>query len=485
MASFDEIVSKMTAAIKGVREAVLGKDVREFIASGYESMLDAYKQLDGNAKQLKEDVENLGFQRVNYFNKSSSDVLVDKYCQDSNGNVEGENIFTSPYRNGKGYLITNVIEVKTGDTVRCNGNFYERNGVIAKSNGIIAGRLSSQTTDFSKGYIVPDGISYIRIIVTYNTAGLNETKNSLMVTINTKIPSTYCPYTDIINDNLKINYSQITDIPSMPSGDNDNQWRNKIACSMGSSLTQMGIWDDIVKKYFGFSKWYNRGVGSTTLANFAEYDISSWRKTVYRNDTKSAWTEENSSVFSNNAKDGYSLIDAFYGGSARIDTLPENANLVLIDLATNDAYNSIQNPGKVNWETFMQPQVIPDYWNTMTTNLSTFEGAFYNMVKLIQIRCPDARIVVWGMLVNNLFTTNNNYLEKYYEMYKRIEKLCRLNGIVFIDTLMFEGANWFNFKNEYHTDSVHPATTDVAICGVANAIIGALKNVYPKNYLIN
>lgn len=46
MASFDEIVSKMTAAIKGVREAVLGKDVREFIASGYESMLDAYKQLN-------------------------------------------------------------------------------------------------------------------------------------------------------------------------------------------------------------------------------------------------------------------------------------------------------------------------------------------------------------------------------------------------------------------------------------------------------
>lgn len=44
MASFDEIVSKMTAAIKGVREAVLGKDVREFIAIGYESVLDAYKQ---------------------------------------------------------------------------------------------------------------------------------------------------------------------------------------------------------------------------------------------------------------------------------------------------------------------------------------------------------------------------------------------------------------------------------------------------------
>lgn len=46
MASFDEIVSKMTAAIKGVREAVRGKDVREFIASGYESVLDIFKQLN-------------------------------------------------------------------------------------------------------------------------------------------------------------------------------------------------------------------------------------------------------------------------------------------------------------------------------------------------------------------------------------------------------------------------------------------------------
>ena len=65
MASFDEIVSKMTAAIKGVREAVLGKDVREFIASGYESVLDAYKQLTTAAKEtgdkigeLKEDLVN-------------------------------------------------------------------------------------------------------------------------------------------------------------------------------------------------------------------------------------------------------------------------------------------------------------------------------------------------------------------------------------------------------------------------------------------
>lgn len=53
MASFDEIVSKMTAAIKGVREAVLGKEVREHIASGMESELDIYKRLNTAVKEVK------------------------------------------------------------------------------------------------------------------------------------------------------------------------------------------------------------------------------------------------------------------------------------------------------------------------------------------------------------------------------------------------------------------------------------------------
>lgn len=53
MASFDEIVSKMTAAIKGVRDAVLGKEVREHIASGMESELDIYKQLNTAVEEAK------------------------------------------------------------------------------------------------------------------------------------------------------------------------------------------------------------------------------------------------------------------------------------------------------------------------------------------------------------------------------------------------------------------------------------------------
>ena len=55
--SFNEIVSQMTESIKGVREALLGKEVREHIASGMESELDIYKQLNDAVTSAKDDAE--------------------------------------------------------------------------------------------------------------------------------------------------------------------------------------------------------------------------------------------------------------------------------------------------------------------------------------------------------------------------------------------------------------------------------------------
>lgn len=83
MASFDEIVSKMTAAIKGVREAVLGKDVREFIASGYESVLDAYKQLVESVKRLMQDLDEFVGENYNV----SFEWINDKYIDSVTGEV--------------------------------------------------------------------------------------------------------------------------------------------------------------------------------------------------------------------------------------------------------------------------------------------------------------------------------------------------------------------------------------------------------------
>ena len=54
--SFTEIVSQMTESIEGVRKALLGKEVREHIASGMESELDIYKQLNDAVTSAKEEI---------------------------------------------------------------------------------------------------------------------------------------------------------------------------------------------------------------------------------------------------------------------------------------------------------------------------------------------------------------------------------------------------------------------------------------------
>ena len=436
-------------------------------------------------EDVKEKVNNLGFKRINLFNKNSNEILIDKYSADSNGNVVGENIFTSSFRTALGYLVTNTFEVSPGDVVRSNGNFYLGSGVYADKNGVIIGRLANVTTSANyanllTGWTVPSGVKYVRLIVAYNTMSINEVKDALIITINRDIPSEYFQFENIKSENIVIDYSQIKNIPVEPR---ENQWTGKKAGSLGSSLSQMGGWDSILKSALGLSAFYNRGSGSTSLADLSSYGIYGYPTERYVYTDTSGYDESNKSVFGLSTDTGITTINSWYSSDDRIGLLPTDLDLVLIDLATNDAFYSIKNLTLIDWTTFMASQSFGDIWNAPTLDNTKFEGAFYTMIKKVQTRCPNARVVVWGMLINNLFTTQNSYLDKYMQMYSRISELCRKTGVIFVDTMMLEGANVFNVKSEYHTDYVHPATTDVAIRGVANAIIGTLKNIYPKNYL--
>lgn len=49
--SYDEIVSQMTEDIKSIREASLGVEVREHIASGMENVLEIFKRLAGRCER--------------------------------------------------------------------------------------------------------------------------------------------------------------------------------------------------------------------------------------------------------------------------------------------------------------------------------------------------------------------------------------------------------------------------------------------------
>ena len=423
--------------------------------------------------------------RVNVFDKTKAQR--DKCVLGLNNFIDKKNIFSGTLSDANNYITTNVFKASTGSVVRCTTNGYKENLVLANKYGLIKAVVKA---DLKNGYTInqPD-IAFARIIVTYNESQSWTTYqtvvDNLMVTVNTELPKNYVAFNQLSSPNLRLRYEQIIDPPQISTGGgsqgalSDSQWSGRICATLGSSLTQMGKWDDIVKQALGFSKMYNRGSGQTTMSDMRKYNIDGYpaQRNILSNVDN--YSEANSTVFSDSGK---VTIDAWYSSEARINLLPQNADLVLIDLATNDAYRAINNPSLVNFDEFMKPHVFSgDVWSADSFDDTTFEGAFFTMVKRIQNRCPNARIVVWGMLMNSLFTDKDDSLKKYMAMYSRIQELCRKCGVIFVDTMMYEGANKFNVLN-YHTDYVHPATTDLAVSAVAGALIGHLKNIYPKNY---
>ena len=423
--------------------------------------------------------------RVNVFDKTKAKR--DKGVIGINNFIDKKSIFSETLSDVNNYITTNIFKVSTGSVVRCTANGYNENLVLANRYGLIKAVVKA---DLKNGYTItqPD-IAFARIVVTYDDSQSWTTYqtviNNLMVTVDTELPTKYVSFNQLSAPNLRLRYEQIIDPPQISTGGGsqeveiNHQWSGRVCATLGSSLTQMGKWDVIVKQALGFAKMYNRGSGQTTMADMRKYNTAGYpaqRKILSNVDN---YSEENSSVFSDS---GTITIDAWYSSEARINLLPQNADLVLIDLATNDAYRAINNPTLVDFDEFMKPHVFSgDVWSADSFDDTTFEGAFFTMVKRIQTRCPNARIVVWGMLMNSLFTDKNDSLKKYMTMYSRIEELCRKCGAIFIDTMMYEGANKFNIL-DYHTDYVHPATTDLAVSAVAGALIGHLKNIYPKNY---
>lgn len=214
MASFDEIVSKMTAAIKGVREAVLGKDVREFIASGYESVLDAYKQLDGNAKQLKENVADINsrFSRYNLFDKDTASI-VDIMCNDSL-------VFISP---GVQSIIWKC-EPNTTYTISWTGisgnNRYiiytskEKPIVDKLSKALRKIEMSNTVSGSNRHYTTITTTSeenYLLLYFWMYASGGNVTLDTMQVSTGNRLLD-YVPYSDYEMPNLKLVPHQFDDI---------------------------------------------------------------------------------------------------------------------------------------------------------------------------------------------------------------------------------------------------------------------------------
>ena len=522
MASFDEIVSKMTAAIKGVREAVLGKDVREFIASGYESVLDAYKQLttavdsaassaeaaktaiteaidptlsvEGKAAdaketgdkigELKEDLEDLNGEilKINHIDG------VYKY-DFFNNFIVGASIYDETNVAGKMHAVSPLVQVKSGDVLRLR-TFYSTlgkyafsdiDGKIILSNQLVDSNYKRFGTWISDNVLnVPIGAKYFRFTgrkVSSDTGSTIDIKDFSVITFNRELPSEYISPSKIEVPNLIYPY---------------NQWRDKICACLGSSLTANGGWTDVIKGRFRFAKMYNRGAGGTTLADFSDYNgIKNYvgGSNIYT-DTEN-YDESRESVFCDDtsaATRPYRYrVGAWYSSEMRVNLLPMDADLVIVDLATNDFFRSY-NQSYVTQEDFLKDEVIKTVYGESQShfdyNGTKLFGAFMLMVRRIMSRCPKAKIVVWGMLYNATITSNDSEsLDYYINMIDKIKYLCRLTGVYFIDTMSEMGVNVWNSANIIQ-DGVHPYTSDFTNEKgkflVANVLTGHLQNLYPN-----
>ena len=248
-----------------------------------------------------------------------------------------------------------------------------------------------------------------------------------------------------------------------------NQWLGKKVCTFGNSITQYGFWQDSVIKFFGFGTHYNRGVSSAKVSNIdpfyywanADGSLHSW---ISENPTMPVGTHQ---VWSN------------YSSDTRIATIPLDSDLIIVMGGTNDA-------GGIAIGNMI--------YAGSSFDESVFKGGLAETIRKIQVRCPNAIIVVatplsgLGSLPN--YTPNGNG-DTIADFALAVKDVAFRMSIPCIDIFGTCGINPQNRTEYLQVDNVHPTYGNVIADNngtgssmIARAMIGGLKNILPKDAML-
>lgn len=390
-------------------------------------------------------------------------------------------------------VISPVIKVNQGDIVYVR-MIYTGNGkiVIADKDKKAINIINAEIDKSDYMISIPNNGRYIQYFGRSNINGIQWNTHD-MITINMQLPDEFVNYGITKFQYLYNKYNKIyTDIVNF-----NTSWYGKKCSLLGSSLTANGGWSDILKERFGFSKIYNRGIGGTTLTNFSQCGFTDYVTSFKVYNDVSQFDENRNTVFASQDSDSnlYTICsNAWYSSENRIMLLPQDSDLVLIDLAVNDYFRTYNN--NLDWDHIFNIPVINTNYrqrlNPPEYDDKKFGDAFVLMIKRIKYQCPNAKIIVWGMLYNSAIATYDivesspsDSLEKYYELNEYIKKLCSYFGIYFINMLSETDLNVYNLT-EYCEDGIHPYKSTYATENgkymIANVMTNHLKNIYPKNY---
>jgi lysophospholipase L1-like esterase len=242
-------------------------------------------------------------------------------------------------------------------------------------------------------------------------------------------------------------------------------WEGMVWCSYGDSITQESSWQDYVTDYFGFSKHYNRGIGSSAFVK-----------------TEQIWYANPDGSYNSRygigdvyeAPAGTTEHEGYLCSWDRITTqIPKEVDLVIVNGGTNDSGIWINAP-------------IGDL--SYPFDETTFMGAVASTVVKIQEHVPNATIVLMSPL-------SGRGPEDEAEMYKNqtqpfvndigltvrdyaiaMEEVAHYLSIPFIDLFATTGINEFN-RTQYIRDICHPNAEGGK--AIARVIIGALEDIAP------
>lgn len=256
----------------------------------------------------------------------------------------------------------------------------------------------------------------------------------------------YIRYTFVTEDDAALSSYWITDqgkpyendklyIPKDIIEDMNNKteswYKGKKICAYGDSVTEQNKWQSFVSSYFNCS-FYNRGVGGTTV------------------------TQVNSSTNHMSA-------------DSRIETIPTDSDVILVFGGHNDWSSASIDIGDIKTKALSES--------------TSFKSAFALMLKKIQTRCPNAKIITMTPVGGRTEEASVNQDKQFYirdlcmtDFANAVKEVSAYYGIPCIDINGNSGINTLNHTT-YIADVIHPNSEGGKL--IANEVINGLKRFEP------
>lgn len=222
---------------------------------------------------------------------------------------------------------------------------------------------------------------------------------------------------------------------------NLSTWYGKKLCSYGDSITYGNIWQPKLMELLGITTHYLRGVGGCKIVN---------------SDADTYFVNADGSYYGETAGGGSTEITSAMATQARVNTIPEDTELLIIMGGSNDDADA---------------GTLAD----AAASDTTLYAGFHQMLTYIYARVPSARVVLLGFpfhATSDLVTSFDGYDTKRVI----IENIAKAYGYPFINLRKECGWNTNNYTT-YLADTVHP--NSVGGQRMAEVIAGELRKIQP------